>query len=199
MIAAPNMAPCSVTAPVSTIDVCPTLCDLAGISMAEVMPWTRGESLVPMAAGRVRGQPVAMEYAAEASYAPIVSLCSGWWKYTRCALDPEQLFELETDPHELTNLASHPQHKKVLYDLRDQSHALLDLVRSNVELRESQARRWVIYKALREGRVLPLGLSTASKSLRALHAQPYGSQHARGLETGSQSAVKGIDARLSPF
>ena len=32
MIAAPNMAPCSVTAPVSTIDVCSTLCDLAGSS-----------------------------------------------------------------------------------------------------------------------------------------------------------------------
>ena len=155
MIAAPNMAPCSVTAPVSTIDVCPTLYDLAGISMAEVMPWTRGDSLVPMAAGRARGQPVAMEYAAEASYAPIVSLCSGWWKYTRCALDPEQLFDLETDPHELTNLASHPQHKKVLHGLRDQSHALWDLDRFDVEVRESQARRWVVYEALREGGYYP--------------------------------------------
>ncbi len=84
MIAAPEMAPGVVTAPVSTIDVCPTLCDLAGISMAEVMPWTHGESLVPLAAGGARGQAVAMEYAAEASYAPLVSLCSGWWKYNRC-------------------------------------------------------------------------------------------------------------------
>jgi choline-sulfatase len=155
MIAAPEMAPGVVTAPVSTIDICPTLCNLAGISMAEVMPWTHGESLVPLASGGARRQAVAMEYAAEASYAPLVSLCSGWWKYIRCALDPEQLFNLETDPHELCNLASNPQYAKILQDLRDQSHALWDLDRFDAEIRESQARRWVIYEALREGGYYP--------------------------------------------
>ena len=49
--------------------------------------------------------PVAMEYAAEASYAPLVSMRYGKWKYNRCALDPDQLFDLEADPHELENLA----------------------------------------------------------------------------------------------
>jgi choline-sulfatase len=39
MISAPGMAPGGVTDPVSTIDVCPTLCDLAGADMSEVMPW----------------------------------------------------------------------------------------------------------------------------------------------------------------
>ena len=105
--------------------------------------------------GQARGQSLAMECAAEATYAPIVSLCSGWWKYIRCALDPEQLFYLGTNPHELTNLASHLQHKKVLHDLRDQSHALWDLDRFDVEVRESQARRWVVYEALREGGAYP--------------------------------------------
>ena len=113
MDASPNLAPGAVTTPVSTIDVCPTLCDLAGVSMAEVMPWTSGESLLPLAAGGTRSKPVAMEYAAEASYAPRVSLCSDRWKYTRCVLDPEQLFDLEADPNELINLASNTQYGEV--------------------------------------------------------------------------------------
>jgi choline-sulfatase len=71
MIAAPGMATGLVPTPVSTIDLMPTLCDIAGISMAEVAPWTDGETLVPVAAGAARG-PVAMEYAAEGTITPIV-------------------------------------------------------------------------------------------------------------------------------
>ena len=66
--------------------------------------------LVPLAKGVERTAPVAMEYAAEASYAPLVSLRYGKWKYNRCALDPDQLFDLDSDPHELTNLADRPEH-----------------------------------------------------------------------------------------
>ncbi|MFN7053425.1 MAG: choline-sulfatase, partial [Gemmobacter sp.] len=96
MIAAPGLEPGLVETPVCTIDVTPTLCDLAGISMAEVMPWTDGESLVPLAQGFDRTSPVAMEYAAEGSITPLVALRQGRWKYVRCLADPEQLFDLET-------------------------------------------------------------------------------------------------------
>ena len=92
MISAPEMEAGLVTAPVSNLDVTPTLCDLAGVSMAEIAPWVQGESLVHLGQGGERTSPVAMEYAAEASYAPMVSLRYGPWKYNRCVLDPEQLF-----------------------------------------------------------------------------------------------------------
>ena len=71
MISAPDMTPGLVTEPVSNIDVCPTLCDLAGVD-GEVAPWTEGQSLVPWARAPAR-PPVAMEYAAEASYAPLIA------------------------------------------------------------------------------------------------------------------------------
>ena len=48
------------------------------------------ESLIPISVAPF-AQAVAMEYAAEASYAPLVSLRSGKFKYNRCKLDPEQL------------------------------------------------------------------------------------------------------------
>ncbi|MCK0151052.1 choline-sulfatase [Marivita sp. S6314] len=155
MISAPGMAPGLVTDPVSTIDVCPTLCDLAGVSMDEVMPWTTGETLVPLGQGASRDTPVAMEYAAEASYAPMVSLRYGRWKYNRCALDPDQLFDMDADPFELTNLADAPEHQGTVQSLRAKSEARWDLDRFDADVRASQAKRWVVYEALRQGGYYP--------------------------------------------
>ncbi|WP_299045596.1 choline-sulfatase [uncultured Tateyamaria sp.] len=155
MIAAPSMAPGLVTDPVSNIDVCPTLCDLAGVDMSDVMPWTTGQSLVPQGQGVERTEPVAMEYAAEASYAPMVSLRYGKWKFNRCALDPDQLFDLDADPQELTNLADVPAHQGTLAQLQAKADARWDLDRFDAEVRASQARRWVVYEALRKGGYFP--------------------------------------------
>ncbi len=155
MIAAPGLEPGLVTTPVSTLDVTPTLADLAGISLDEVQPWVDGETLVPLAKGEGRDSPVAMEYAAEASYAPLVFLRHGPWKYTRCALDPDQLFNIQDDPHELTNLAGDPAYQGTLDRLRAQSEARWDLAAFDAEVRESQARRWVVYEALRNGAYFP--------------------------------------------
>ena len=155
MIAAPQMAAGLVETPVSNIDVCPTLCDLAGVSMDEVMPWTTGESLVNLGQGGVRKSPVAMEYAAEASYSPLVCLRQDKWKYTNCALDPEQLFDLEADPHERTNLAGETEAADVLETFRMMAAERWDLEAFDADVRQSQARRWVVYEALREGGYFP--------------------------------------------
>ncbi|MEM6940465.1 MAG: choline-sulfatase [Pseudomonadota bacterium] len=155
MISAPQLAPGRVDAPVSLIDVCPTLCDLAGVTLDEVMPWTAGQSLVPVAQGGMREAPVALEYAAEGSYAPLVALRYGKWKYTRCALDPDQLFDLDADPQELNNLAEDPAHQGTRNALRAKAEARWDLAAFDADVRASQARRWVVYEALRQGSYAP--------------------------------------------
>ena len=155
MISAPQMTAGLITTPVSNIDVCPTLCDLAGVDMSEVEPWTTGQSVVTMGQGVERTEPVAIEYAAEASYAPMVSLRYGKWKYNRCKLDADQLFDLDADPHELNNLAQVPENKGTLDQLRAKSEARWDLDKFDAEVRASQARRWVVYEALREGGYYP--------------------------------------------
>ncbi|WP_065328265.1 choline-sulfatase [Tritonibacter mobilis] len=155
MISAPHMAPGLVTDPVSNIDVCPTLCDLAGVSMEEVMPWTAGESLVSLGQGETRTTPVAMEYAAEASYAPMVSLRSGQYKLNLCTLDPDQLFDLDADPHERLNLANDPTHAEAYAELKAIAAERWDLERFDADVRASQARRWVVYEALRQGGYFP--------------------------------------------
>ncbi len=51
MICAPDLEPALYTEPVSTLDVLPTVCDLAGIDLSEIMEWTDGISLKPLAQG----------------------------------------------------------------------------------------------------------------------------------------------------
>ena len=155
MISAPEMEPGLATTPVSSVDILPTLCDLAGVDMDEVMPWTDGQSIVPLGQGGERTDPVAMEYAAEGSYSPLVSLRYGKWKYNRCNLDPDQLFDMIADPHELTNLADHPDHQGTVTQLRAKSEARWDLDAFDAFVRQSQAGRWVVYEALRNGSYYP--------------------------------------------
>ncbi len=164
MIAVPGDAGRRVDAPVSTLDICPTLCDLAGVGMDEVMPWTEGESLLPLMNGALREAPVAMEYAAEASYAPLVCLRQGKWKYTACALDPEQLFDMENDPHELQNLVEQDAAEEVLEQFRGEAAQRWDLGQFDAEVRQSQARRWVVYEALRQGGYYPWDFQPLQKA-----------------------------------
>ncbi|MXN47982.1 choline-sulfatase [Shinella kummerowiae] len=157
MISGPGVTPGLHLAPSSNLDVTPTLCDLAGISMEDVMPWTDGESLLPVINGAERISPVLMEYAAEASYAPIVGIREGKWKYIHCELDPEQLYDLDADPLELTNLATSGDSviKATLEAFRQMREARWDMAQFDAAVRESQARRWVVYEALRNGAYYP--------------------------------------------
>jgi len=155
MISAEGLNPGLVETPVSTIDLTPTLCDLAGISMEEVMPWTDGESLVPLAKGEPRLTPVALEYAAEGTITPMVCLRQGAWKYIRCKADPDVLFDLASDPDEEVNLAADPRAAEVLAHFQVMADARWDLDAYDAEVRQSQARRWVVYEALRNGNYYP--------------------------------------------
>jgi choline-sulfatase len=154
MIAAPGLQPGKIDTPVSTIDLTPTLAGLAGISMDEVMPWTEGVNLLPVAQGAPR-PAVAMEYAAEGTVTPMVALRDGAWKYIRCPADPEVLFDLAGDPHERHNLADDPRAAEILQHFRKLADARWDLAAYDAAVRESQARRWVVYEALRKGGYFP--------------------------------------------
>ncbi len=155
MIAAPQMPAGLIETPVSTIDVNPTLADLAGIDISEITPWTDGESLVPLANGTARTSPVRMEYAAEGSYAPLVGLVQGDWKYIHCELDPPLLFNLREDPNEMVNLAEDPTLQTVADGFAKEVQSYWDMPAYDAEVRESQARRLIVYEALRNGDYFP--------------------------------------------
>ncbi|TIP51423.1 MAG: choline-sulfatase, partial [Mesorhizobium sp.] len=141
--------------PVSNLDVAPTLCDLAGIDMSGIAPWTDGQSLLPLAGGKERLAPVLMEYAAEGSYAPMVAIREGKYKFVHCELDPPQLFDLDAEPRELDNLAANPTYADLVSAFMEKVRARWNMADFDAAVRESQARRWVVYPALRNGAYYP--------------------------------------------
>ena len=155
MISASSMSSQVINSPVSTIDLCPTICELAGVTMSEVTPWITGESLCGLIQGEKRENPVLMEYAAEASHAPLVCIRKDRWKYISCSLDPEQLFDLDKDPNELDNLIEKTGYKSITQSFRDIVEATWNLDRFDQDVRESQAKRKVVYEALRKGGYYP--------------------------------------------
>ncbi|TPW30571.1 choline-sulfatase [Martelella alba] len=155
MISGPGIAAGRHDTPTSNLDILPTLCALADIDPAPLAAWSDGTSLVPIMNGESRTEPVLMEYAAEGSEAPLVGIRAGRWKYVHCPLDPDQLFDLEADPHEMVNLADDPSHAATLAAFRQQRDQRWDMARLDAAVRESQARRLVVYEALRNGAYYP--------------------------------------------
>jgi choline-sulfatase len=96
-----------------------------------------------------------MEYAAEGSVAPMVALRDGALKLVLCEADPALLFDLHADPHERRNLAPDPAHAADLARFTALARARWDLARFDAEVRASQARRRLVYAALRNGALFP--------------------------------------------
>ncbi|MGD1878582.1 MAG: choline-sulfatase [Kiloniellaceae bacterium] len=155
MMAGPSLGEGRIDTPVSTLDLLPTLCDMAGVPVAADAGTLDGESMLPLATGAARRHPVTMEYAGEGTYAPMVSIRDDRFKFNHCELDPPQLFDMANDPQESTNLAADPAHEKTVENFMAQVRARWDLKQFDAEVRQSQARRWVVYDALRQGRYQP--------------------------------------------
>ncbi len=114
--------------PVSLADLTPTLADLArpGLSDELALP-VDGRSLVPLLEGAAESTDatVAGEYLAESALAPMVMLRRDRWKLIHTPSDPDQLFDLESDPLELVNLADSTEHASVLRELRERGRETL--------------------------------------------------------------------------
>ncbi|MGL6209319.1 MAG: choline-sulfatase, partial [Paracoccaceae bacterium] len=65
------------------------------------------------------------------------------------------LYDLTNDPDEAHNIAPDPEAAEVLGYFTQMTTARWDLPAYDAEVRQSQARRWVVYPALRNGTYYP--------------------------------------------
>ena len=146
--------PRRVAAPVAQVDVLPTLVDIAadagvGQPPAPIDP-LHGRSLLPLCDGDASNDPDACvsEYLAEGTAAPMLMIRRGKYKYICCSTDPEQLFDLESDPLELHNLLDH----ELLEDFRREAAEYWDAGALRETVIADQKRRRAVHAALRIGR-----------------------------------------------
>ncbi len=124
--------------PVETLDIYPTLCELAGIPLE---PTLQGKSLVPM----LEGKKMEMEYAV--SQWPAYRKVNGMgytirtkrYRYTEWYKDyrstqprngkkptARELYDYEKDPLETHNFVNDPEYKKVAAKMQKLLHDFLD-------------------------------------------------------------------------
>ena len=149
--------------PVSLIDLLPTLLELSGqdAHTAEQDPEISGLSLLESVRREQSGQAgpedrdVIVEYLAEGTYKPQLTLVRGRHKLIICPGDPDQLYDLETDPDELHNLAARREHLELVELLRKELESRYDLGGLDAEIRACQRRRQLVSTALATGRRRP--------------------------------------------
>lgn len=144
-----------VAACTSLLDLMPTLLETAG---ADVPDEAEGRSLVPLMTGEGEGEaerPVFAEYHAEGSLAPMMMVRRGAWKLMASPCDPTLLYNLDTDPQELVNLAEDPASAEVRTQLEKLLADCWDVENLERRVRRSQASRHVLREALATGRRTP--------------------------------------------
>jgi len=127
---------------VSLVDLLPTFIEIAGGRVEPVDP-VAGASLVTMCDSPASdGERIVWgENLSEGATAPILMAKRGTLKYVWSGCDPAQLFDLAADPHELTNLASSPEHEATVSELDALVQDRWDVEALGERVVESQRRR----------------------------------------------------------
>jgi choline-sulfatase len=142
--------------PVSLADILPTLIELAGNGqqVSEYITPIDGHSLLSCLSGTNTDsdteRSVLAEYLAEGVIAPMVMIRRNRFKFLHSNVDPDQLFDLQDDPHELHNIAN--EQNDLVSDLRSEINRHWgDLHLLHNQVLASQRRRLFVAKALATG------------------------------------------------
>ncbi|MEO0678443.1 MAG: choline-sulfatase [Pseudomonadota bacterium] len=125
----------------SLIDLLPTMVDLAGGTKNLYAQLIAGQSLMPAARGEAQEGEVIGQYCAECAGAPVFMIRRGALKYIHCDLDPPILYDLDADPHELTNVAKHPAYSDAARAFAQEISESWDSVAIRAQVIKSQQTR----------------------------------------------------------
>jgi choline-sulfatase len=153
IISAPGrFTPRRVASHVSLVDLVPTIVELAAGGALPDLEGLDGRSLAPHLHGVEDPlRTVVGEILFEGAIAPCFMIRRGRYKYIYSEPDPEQLYDLESDPHELVNLAGQPDHETVLRAFRAEIDQRWSPPIIHQQVLDSQRRRRLVAQALATG------------------------------------------------
>lgn len=137
---------------VSTLDLLPTLVELAG-GQVDAGLELEGHSLLPHLKGEGGHDEVLGEYMAEGTVSPLMMIRRGPWKFVYSEQDPLLLFNLDSDPQELHNLAESSEHKGILAGFLAEARERWDIPAIHAATLASQRRRRLVAEALSQGKL----------------------------------------------
>lgn len=137
---------------VSTLDLLPTLVELAGGQVEQGLE-LEGHSLLPHLQGKGGHDEVLGEYMAEGTVSPLMMIRRGPWKFVYSEQDPLLLFNLDNDPLERQNLAESSEHKGILAGFLAEARERWDIPAIYAATLASQRRRRFVAEALSQGKL----------------------------------------------
>lgn len=145
-----------VESPAAHVDILPTLLDMAEtdeVLQPELIDPIDGQSLWLQCLDEQQDSSkiAVSEYLAEGTTAPMLMVRKGRHKYICCDTDPELLFDLESDPNELSNLAELGSSKSQIEYFRDFAKKHWDSAQLTQEIMQDQRRRRMVHAALVKG------------------------------------------------
>jgi len=141
-----------VKAPVSLIDLLPTLVELSGGSTSHLVTQIEGRSLLPLIEDDDPDRMTLCEHLDGATIAPRVMLREGRWKLVYSKAYSAQLYDLDADPDELTNLADSADHAELLSRMIAKVNETWSLNDLAATIMGNQRTRQFVHRALTKGR-----------------------------------------------
>ena len=137
----------------SLVDLLPTFTDIASDGGYDdyAVP-IAGRSLLNLPAPGSAEDKVFAEFTGEGLYAPALIVLKGRMKLIHCRTDPPLLFDLASDPSELTNLAEDLSHRETLDAMLAEVQAHWDEDDLDTRIRGSQHKRLFVQDAMKCGR-----------------------------------------------
>ncbi|MBP2316179.1 sulfatase-like hydrolase/transferase [Azospirillum soli] len=126
--------------PASHVDVYPFILDAVGNREPALRDGFPGTSLFDLAGGKDPDRNVMAEYHGMGSTTGAFMIRHGRFKYIHYIDYPAQLFDLHTDPEEITDLATEPRYGLVLEECRQRLYAICDPVEVDRRARARQAQ-----------------------------------------------------------
>jgi choline-sulfatase len=128
-----------IATPVSHVDTYPFILECVGESSPEMYDAHPGVSLTRLADGEVPDRNVLSEYHGMGSTTGAFMIRHGKYKYVHYVAYAPQLFDLERDPEELTDLAADPAYERVLQECRERLYAICDPAEVDARAKKRQS------------------------------------------------------------